>query len=469
MLSEFSKIKQLKDESRFKEALQIINELEKNHNFSIDEKFELYLLKHSLLFELGYMNEAFTYLDLAEEERTHIKDKLQIFDFLLFKIKRLFIHEENDEAIKILTKAERILETISNLSLVEFKERYASLLLIKGLYYLKIGNNDLSIEYAQKVLKIAKEINDERLRLQAFKLWCFNYGFKGDHKNALKIGKNYLELAKKVNNKQEVIGALNSLGMTLTEKEEYEQALDYLEQGLSICDEINSFKTTAVLTSLFDLYLKINNLEKAQQCLVRIKKIKNQVNLKWFEDAYHLGEAEFLKKNSQWISQFKAREIFKQIINEECTFLEFNYVALIQLCDSYLIELGNTNNLRILDELQPYLTQLMDLAISHQSYWLLVESYSFQAKLKLINFEFGEAIKFLDQALLIAKKYGQDRMGKHIMKERAELSRNLIKWERLKDTGASISDRMDLARIDEQIELLLQKRRYLKTIKISQV
>ncbi len=53
------------------------------------------------------------------------------------------------------------------------------------------------------------------------------------------------------------------------------------------------------------------------------------------------------------------------------------------------------------------------------------------------------------------------------MKEQANLSRNFSKWERLKDSGANISDRMDLARIDEQIELLLQKRRYLKTIKIS--
>ncbi len=467
MLNEFSKVKQLKDESRFKEALQIINELEKNHNFSTEEKFEIYLLKHSLLYELGYLNEAFSYLDLADEERPHIKDKLRIFDFLLFRIRFLFIHEKNNEVIKILTKAEQILETISNLSLVEFKERYASLLLLKGRYYMKIGDYDLCNEYTQEALKIAKEIKNDPLILQAEKLICFNYSFKGDRNKALEIGKKYLELAKKANNKQEVIGALNILGMTLTEKEEYEQALEYLEQALSICDEISSFKTTAVLTSLFDLYLKINNLEKAQQCLDRIKQIKNQINLRWFEDAYRLGEAEILKKNSQWLSQLKAREIFKQIVDEEGTFPEFNYVALIELCDSYLIELTNTNNLKILDELQPYLTQLMDLAVSQQSYWLLVESYSFQAKLKLITFEFGEAEKLLDQALFTAEKYGQERMVKHIMKEQANLSRNFSKWERLKDSEANISDRMDLARIDEQIELLLQKRRYLKTIKIS--
>jgi tetratricopeptide (TPR) repeat protein len=415
------------------------------------------------------MNEAFNYLDLADEERSHIKDKLQIFDFLIFKFRQLSIREENNEGLKILTKAEQILKKISNLSLVEYKEKIALLLLVKGRYHLKAGDFERSIEYSHEVLKIAKEIKNDYLRLRAEKLYCLIYSFKGNHKRALEIGKNYLELAKKANNKQEIIGALNVLGMTLTEKEEYKQALEYLEQGLSICDEICSFKTAAVLTSLFDLYLILNNFEKAQKCLDRIKQLKNQANLRWYEDAYRLGKAEFLKKkNIQWATQLKARKTFKQVVDEEGTFPEFNYVALIQLCDSYLIELGKTNNLKILDELQPYLTQLMDLAINQQSYWLLVESYSFQAKLKLITFEFGKAEKLLDQALSTAEKYGQERMVKLIMKEQAELSRNLTKWEKLKETGATISDRMDLANVEEQVELLLQKRRYLRSIKISQ-
>jgi tetratricopeptide (TPR) repeat protein len=467
MLNEFSKVKQLMDESRFKEALQIINELEKSQNFSTKEKFEIYLLKHSLLFELGYINEAFRYLDLIDEEKTQINDKLQILDFLRYKVRKLLIYEEFDEVLKTLAKAEQILKTISNLSLIEYKEKNAFLLLHKMRYYNHIGDFDLCKEYAHEVLEIAEEIKNNNLKLQAVKLICFNYGYKGDHNRALEICIKYLELAKKGNNKQEIIGALNALGMSLTEKEEYEKALEYLEHALSICDEISSFKTAAVLTSLFSLYLILNDLENARLCLVRIKQIKNQEDLRWFEDAYRLEKAEFLKKDSQWINQLKARKIFKQIVDEEGTFPEFNYGALVQLCDLYLIELGNTNNLKVLDELQPYLTKLTDFAISQQSYWLLVESYSFQAKLKLITFEFSEAEKLLEQALYTAEKYGQDRMGKRIMKEQAELSRNLIKWEKLKDKGANFSDRMDLARIDEQIELLLQKRRYLKTIKIS--
>ena len=55
-------------------------------------------------------------------------------------------------------------------------------------------------------------------------------------------------------------------------------------------------------------------------------------------------------------------------------------------------------------------------------------------------------------------------LAERILNEQDELSKNFIKWEKLKASGANISERMDLARIDEQIEIMLQKRRYLKEI-----
>ncbi|MFW9876030.1 MAG: hypothetical protein ACFFG0_23250 [Candidatus Thorarchaeota archaeon] len=58
-------------------------------------------------------------------------------------------------------------------------------------------------------------------------------------------------------------------------------------------------------------------------------------------------------------------------------------------------------------------------------------------------------------------------ISKRIMSEQGEFSKNFTKWEKLIDAGANISERMDLARIDEQIELLLHKRKYLKIIKVS--
>ncbi|MFX1307140.1 MAG: hypothetical protein ACFFDG_10010, partial [Promethearchaeota archaeon] len=81
-----------------------------------------------------------------------------------------------------------------------------------------------------------------------------------------------------------------------------------------------------------------------------------------------------------------------------------------------------------------------------------------------ITFEFREVKNLLSQALDLAEKYGQDRLIRRIVEVRDELSKDFIKWEKLKASGATISARMNLARIDEQIEILLQKRRYLKHV-----
>ena len=465
--NELSQAKNLYMEQRFEEALQIINDLEKKESITAQEQFEIHYLKSSLLHELGHMNEALKYIDLADEESQLLKDDLQRINVLISKSNLLLRCTRINEALKTIIKADKILNTINHSSSLEYKEKYASLVLLKGRYHTNLGDFNRSLEYADEVLAIAKEIKNEKLKLSATKLFVFNYSFKGDYERTLETGKRYLALATKANDKQEMIGAFNSLGMVLTEKDDFDQALDFLKQGLSLCDEINSFKKSAVLGSLFELYLKMNSLDKAQQCLDRIKQISNQENLKWYNDNYRILKAMMLKKKPQATNHLKAKEIFKQIVDEEGTFIEFNYVSLIHLCDLYLTDLSKTNDLKVLNEIQPYITQIMDIAKSHQTFWLLVEGYSFQAKLKLIIFEFREAQKFLTQALSIAEKYGQDRLIKRIINEQDELSENFIKWEKLKASRANLSERMNLARMDEQIELLLQKRKYLKIIRIS--
>ncbi|MCK4779732.1 MAG: tetratricopeptide repeat protein, partial [Candidatus Lokiarchaeota archaeon] len=462
--NEFSQVKQLKDESKFKQALKIINELEDKKGLTLQDQFEIHYLKSSLLSELGYFNEALKYVELAYKESQQLKNNLQIIKILISKIILLLRCTRIKEAQKTIIKTEQVLNTFNQISSIEYKEKYAYLVLLKGRCHWNMGDFNRSLEYANTVLKIAKEIQNDMLKLQAVKLFGFNYSMKGDYERNLENNKRYLALAKKVNDKQELIGALNSLGMVLTEKNEFDQALDYLKQSLSTCDEINSFKTAAVLGSLFDLYLKMNNFDKAQQCLDRMKQIKNQEDIKWFDDNYRLGKAMMLRKKPQDINQLKAKEIFKQIVDEEGTFIEFNYVSLIHLCDQYLADLSKSNDLKALDEIQPYITQLMNIAKNQQSFWLLVEGYTFQAKLKLIIFEFREAQNLLSKALNIAEKYGQERLAKRILNEQDELSKNFIKWEKLKASGANMSERMDLARIDEQIEIMLQKRRYLKEI-----
>ncbi|MFX1346158.1 MAG: hypothetical protein ACFFAI_13685, partial [Promethearchaeota archaeon] len=219
-----------------------------------------------------------------------------------------------------------------------------------------------------------------------------------------------------------------------------------------------------ILTSLFENYINMNDLEKAQQCLDHMNQINENEYNKWLDDCYYEGKAIVLKKKSGDTNHLKAKEILKRIANDKGVFIQTYYSALINLCDLYLIELNKTSNLKLIDEIQPYLNLLKGIANNQQSFWLLVEVYSFQAKLKLISLKFEEAQEMLIKAYDIADKYGLDRLIKRMIEEQTELSNNSMKWKKFKESGAKISDRMNLAQIEEQIELLLQKRRYLKMI-----
>ncbi|MFX1406296.1 MAG: tetratricopeptide repeat protein [Promethearchaeota archaeon] len=461
-LKELPYVEQLKNECKFIEALKILNELEDKKELTLQGQFEIHYFKSVLLNELGRMNEALKYVELAYKESQQLKINPQIFDVLLSKSTILSHTNKNKEALKTIIKAEELLQTIDQISLKEFKEKKTSLLLSKGGIYFNIGDLNQALKCIDEAFMIAKEIENDKLILRASKLLDFVYYCKGDFNLSFEYLKIFLTLAKKLNDKQEIIGALNGIGMVYTEKGDFNQALECLKQSLSICEEINSFKTGVVLTSLVDLYLKMNSLEKAKLYLDRIKKIINQEYNKWLDDGYRVLKAIFFQKQSQKVYHLKAIDLLKRIVNEEGTFIETQYEALIYLCDLYLKELSETNDLKIIDGIQPYLIQLKEIAKTQQSSWLLAEAYSFHAKLKLITSEFEEAKDLLSRARDITKMYGLTQLAERISKELIELANQESKWEMIKGSKASMAELLNLTHIEDQLTNMLKKRFLLK-------
>jgi len=102
--------------------------------------------------------------------------------------------------------------------------------------------------------------------------------------------------------------------------------------------------------------------------------------------------------------------------------------TLLSLCELLLIELRITNDSEVLDELNQFITRLLDLSNKSHSFWVLGETYLLQAKLSLISLNLEGARKLLTQ--------GQ---------------------ENLKETNAPLTERMNLAGINEQVEKMITK------------
>ncbi|MFW9972497.1 MAG: tetratricopeptide repeat protein [Candidatus Odinarchaeota archaeon] len=460
--NEFSKLEQLKNEGKFKEASALLNELEREKGLLLQDHLEIHHLKSFLLIELGDINEALKYAKLAYKESLQLKNKFKIVD-ILFTMRKAFVMDgRENKALETIIKAEKILNTINQTSSLEFKEKIGYLNLNKSRYYFDMGDFNRSLTHADEVLAIAKEIKNKKLMMFTARIFALNYALKGNHDRAHEYRKKYLTLASELNDKQETISALYIIGTSLIEKGDFDQALVYLEQSLSLCDEINSWKKIPVLSNLCELYINTNSFDKAQKCLNQMKQFRDQTNFKISNSFYSLTKAMILKSKSQEIDLLKAKQILKQIVDEERPFVGLLYPALVELCDLYLLDLFKTNNLKALDEIQPIISKLMDIAKDQKSFWLLVEVYSLKAKLKLMTFEFEEAQNLLRQSMDIAKKHSLIHIAQRISSEQDELQNQKNKWETLRRSKALMAERMDLARVDEQIVRMLRKRVYLE-------
>jgi len=457
----------LKNNWKLKEALNVLDNFEKKEDLTTHERYQYYFLKSSILIDLLASKEAMKFADLAYKESKNLKSDYQIINVLMLKSQIFASLLKPSNQLEMINEAEEILVRNNQKSSQEFKLMKGHVLLIKGCYNFNIGDLNSCLRFLGKASQLANEINDKKLKILTTKWLGFTYGIKGESDRALEFIKRYLALSIELNDKQEIIGAYNALGMEFTKKGEINQAINHLEKGLSICEEINSWKTFIVATSLFEAYLSLNSLEKAQKLQDRMGELVRRGTYKFNEQAYRLQEAALLKRNTDEISRSNAEKIYKEVADKETTFIEFKIDALVNLCDIYLTRLKETSNLKELDKIQPYIVKIRFIAENEGVYTLLVEMSTLQAKLKLVIFEFKEAQGLLTQALNIAHMYGLNLLANRVENEQTELSKNFLKWEKLKISGGKIAERMDLARVDEQIQILLQKRNYLKGLSSS--
>ena len=128
------------------------------------------------------------------------------------------------------------------------------------------------------------------------------------------------------------------------------------------------------------------------------------------------------------------------------------------MCELLLTELRITNDLEVLDELNQFIARLLDIAEKSHSYWILCETLLIQAKLALTSLNLEKTRRLLTQGQKIAEKYGLSLLAMKISNEHDKLLKQLSMWENLKESKASLNERMELAHLNEQMEDTIRKR-----------
>ncbi|MHA2394655.1 MAG: tetratricopeptide repeat protein [Promethearchaeota archaeon] len=492
--------KKLIEVCKLDEARQLLTNFEEKGGYDLYDIVLCHFLKCKLLLWQGLYEELVKLAEQTYKESLGLGKNLLSVDILLLMANALIWLNQNDKFQDILKQGEELLEALPQELLADYKQREAYIAWLKGRLYVDLKDADLALKYLEHSLALREEYGtklDTAISLGAIsRIFVF---FKADYNRAIEILKrskpfiwetgnkwgmgNYyyfmgviykvkgeLELSIKLfeqglaiyndlNNKRMEASILNHMGEAYRYRGDLNRALECLEQALALRYESGHLKEiTIILDKLIQILIDKGDLEQAQQNLHRFEQLKNQLKDKDSNLVYLLNKALILKKSSRTRKRAEAEVILMRILEDEESDFEIILPALTNLCELLLTELRITNDLEVLEEINPLITRLLDNAEKTGSYSILCETYLLRAKLSLITFNIKKTKRFLTKAQQIAEKFGLNLLARKISNEHDELLKQLNVWDNLKESTSSIKERMEFARLNEQMENMIKKR-----------
>jgi len=493
------------DDGKFDEALNILKEFEEKHENSTRDIVLSHLIKTDLLLQKGLNQESFKLAEQTYEESLNLGKNLLSVDALVFMAESSIRLSRYEDAHKFNTQGEDLLNDFPEKLTSNFKRREASILFTKGKIGFYVGEPDQTIEYLEHSLLLREKNSSKREIAVTLSGLAFMFlQFKGDLEKSLEYAKQSLIIAKESKNRYEIGFSHLTLGVIYSKIGDLERSIINNEQSLAIYTEFDNKRMKAVvLNNIVDVYKKVGDLDRAiesleeslvlrkeggnlrdiaevhdfiiqiliekgelgraKQLLDDLEKLNEQLKDKRVNVWILFSKALLLKANPRARNRVKAEEIFKHILEEKVFNFEYYVGALLNLCELLLIELRTINDVELLEEIESYINQLLDIAEKSQSYWILCETYLLQAKLSLLTFDIRKAQRFLTQAHQIAERFQLDQLLSKIDKEKEDLGNKLDLWEKLKDAGAPMVERFELARLDEQISGMVRNRAVMTT------
>ncbi|MFW9827135.1 MAG: tetratricopeptide repeat protein [Candidatus Thorarchaeota archaeon] len=329
-----------------------------------------------------------------------------------------------------------------------------------GNLYLLKGELDRSIKLFKQNLTMYDEIaNSQIRRARVLRSLGASYAFRGELHNSIRTYEQSLEIFKEYDSKILMAGVFNSLSENYKMKGDLDRALEYIEKSIELSRELGALGSLAFnLDSLFQILIDIGDLERAQKSLRELEQLNSLLKDKIVNLVYLFDKALLLKTSPRAHNRVKAEELLRQILEEEDLHIDILTRTLLNLCELLLVELQITNDIEILEEIKPLITKLLDLSEKSHSYWIFGETYLLQAKLALISLNLEEARRLLTQGQKIAENYGLTLLAQKISHEHDELLKRLDMWENLKVSKVSLTERIKLARLNEQMENMIRTR-----------
>ena len=328
-------------------------------------------------------------------------------------------------------------------------------------YY--IGKHDRTLKYIEQTEELIKEfqgdVPEEIKGLHTVWLWyrAHIYAFKGNLALSFKDTNHLLKVAQLYDYKRGISYGESALGWYYYAFGDLDQGLVHFDRAIRLGEEnLNHLMDFIILADHLCLATFISiqkeDLESAKKYLKRLEELKELKSAdSIIKTNYRMAKACLLKLSMGSRDRVMAEDIFREIIEEARSSFMYKLQALTELCELLLVELRLSNDINIIGEIKPLLEKLIGMAqTSGLNHWL-IEAYILHGKLALIMFDIEGSRRYLTQARRMAERLGFTGLADVIAELHETMMEKLDTWEQLEKTDAPLSERIELARLDDHL------------------
>ncbi len=448
--NDISRVEQLIKEGKSEQALEIIRPLQTkawNQLFFEPKKvLKIALQNKDFLEAIGTeIDKAYSYLLLG-----NIYTQIGTFETTSFEI-----------AIKFAKKSLEIFEK------QKFQVGLASSLTLLGRTYMQVSNFDKALKFAERALAV-KEIAPID-KLGSLSSIGFIYGMRGELSKAIEYSEEGLKLAQENKAYFFCTFFLYLIGVFNLYMQHFDIAKDYLIRNLDLLQKIKNIPINGfTLCSLIFVFIEEKNLEEANRYLKQLEELLIDSNSNFINYVYSISKGAILIESGRTRDRAEAETLLKQVVDADLSKIEGDasliqymlmrdIMALYFLCNLYLEELAISNNLEILEEINPLISRLYNYADKIQSKLTFTYGKLLQAKLALIQMQFDESKKLFTEAQELAESENNQTLAQRISNEHDRLLEQQELWDTLEKSNAPFSERIKLASFDGVLDRIRGK------------
>jgi tetratricopeptide (TPR) repeat protein len=447
-----------------------VAEIEKKEDLSEEVKLGTQILKTYLHYSLGHLKKAFKIAEVTYRKYEEVGDDYLLIDVINLKLRFSILQGQipSKSFLNLIERGETLLKSISDRSSSEITSKEVPILYFKGSNYYSKGDFNLAIECGKRALELMDQIKNDKLEAQKYRrlnLILMGYIYAG--KGELNLSLKYFEKSSALKIRDTIYEklldqyAFRGMGFRYYVRGDLDNSLKFFKQRIVILEDLNILVDLAVgsgstLEGIIRVLIAKGDHEGAQHYLQLFKQINDENPIEENVSSYHLLRAKALKSSTRSRDRVEAENIYKEIIENEGLPSSLIDAALIEICELYLKELKLTNDLTIIDEINPYISRLQENAEKGNTYSTLAKSNLLKAKVALIQMNMGDARRFLTQAQHITEAHGYNHLAQTISIEHDNLLGALDVWENFKKTNAPASQRINLALPSGSIENIIE-------------